>query len=206
MVANPVDVSWSLGGKTTIEDTNGKETTYKATTTVNQGNYQGAMTVHVAVWSSNDLKWYVATKNSNGTYQTTININNHKNSGKYFADTYVKLSNGTMQCISSDTFNVTQPGLDARATAYNNATNSFDVIVTPTTVSGVKEVRIPVWSKADRSDLIWYRATRQADGTYKATVNIKDHQYNTGNYTVHVYLYSNNGLVNGMVANPVDVN
>ncbi|WP_271497203.1 GBS Bsp-like repeat-containing protein, partial [Enterococcus sp. 5H] len=141
MVANPVDVSWSLGGKTTIEDTNGKETTYKATTTVNQGNYQGAMTVHVAVWSSNDLKWYVATKNSNGTYQTTININNHKNSGKYFADTYVKLSNGTMQCISSDTFNVTQPGLDARATAYNNATNSFDVIVTPTTVSGVKEVR-----------------------------------------------------------------
>ncbi|WP_430607410.1 hypothetical protein IGJ55_000845 [Enterococcus sp. AZ170] len=204
-VATPVEVSWSLTGKTTIKDTNGKETTYKATTTVNQGNYQGAMTVYVATWSGNDLKWYVASKNSDGTYNTTIDIKNHKNAGKYFADTYVKLSNGTMQCISSDTFNVTPPNMNVKTTTYNKETNSFDVIVTPTTVSGVKNIRIPVWSQADRSDLIWYTATRQTNGTYKVKVDIKDHKYNTGNYTVHVYLYSNNGLVNGTVATPVEV-
>jgi N-acetylmuramoyl-L-alanine amidase len=204
-VASPVDVSIPLLGQTIIKDLNGKETNYTATTTLDTNSYQGTMTVHVAVWSNNDLKWYVASKENASTYNTNIDIRNHKNSGKYYADTYIKLANGTMKCISSDTFTVSQPSFSVNTTSYSSKTGTFDVIVKPNTKSGVKEIRVPVWSQADRSDLIWYIAQKQADGTYKTTVNIKDHKYNTGKYTVHVYLYSNNGLVNGAVASPVDV-
>ncbi|WP_236579064.1 GBS Bsp-like repeat-containing protein, partial [Streptococcus suis] len=42
---------------------------------------------------------------------------------------------------------------------------------------------LPTWSQSD--DIRWYEATRQSDGSYKLTVNKKDHKYRTGTYTVH---------------------
>ncbi|WP_044682245.1 GBS Bsp-like repeat-containing protein, partial [Streptococcus suis] len=53
----------------------------------------------------------------------------------------------------------------------------------------------PTWSQSD--DIRWYEATRQSDGSYKLTVNKKDHKYRTGTYTVHLYYKDSNGGLTG---------
>ncbi|HEL1613755.1 TPA: GBS Bsp-like repeat-containing protein, partial [Streptococcus suis] len=79
----------------------------------------------------------------------------------------------------------------------NAQSGSFDVHVT--NVSSPKEivsVVLPTWSQS--SDLRWYEGVRQSDGSYKLTVNKKDHQYRTGTYTVHLYYKDSNGGLTGV--------
>ena len=47
---------------------------------------------------------------------------------------------------------------------------------------------------------MWHTAEKQSDGSYKATVNIADHDYLIGDYNIHVYLYTNNGLLKTYVS------
>ena len=60
--------------------------------------------------------------------------------------------------------------------------------------SGVQSVQIPVWNQPDQSDLIWYSAKKQSDGTYKVHVDIANHHNNRSTYNVHVYVMDNNGV------------
>ncbi|HFI0945833.1 TPA: N-acetylmuramoyl-L-alanine amidase, partial [Streptococcus suis] len=46
--------------------------------------------------------------------------------------------------------------------------------------------------------LRWYEGVRQSDGSYKLTVNKKDHQYRTGTYTVHLYYKDSQGGLTGV--------
>ena len=63
--------------------------------------------------------------------------------------------------------------------------------------AGVKKVEFPTWSASDQSDIAWYVATRQADGSYQATVDIKNHLFVPGksrNYSIHAYLTDRNNI------------
>ncbi len=52
---------------------------------------------------------------------------------------------------------------------------------------GVREVKVPTWSSINgQDDIIWYTATKQANGTYKVTVKASDHKNSTGLYYVHL--------------------
>ncbi len=47
-------------------------------------------------------------------------------------------------------------------------------IVAPT---GLKEVLVPSWSDQWwQDDLIWHKATRQADGSYRVTIKASEHK------------------------------
>ena len=77
----------------------------------------------------------------------------------------------------------------------NNPDGSYTVVVSGVNAaSGVSSVRIPVWSKQDLSDLYWYNAERQSDGTYVAHANIKNHKYNYGVYAMQAYVKAKNGV------------
>jgi len=77
----------------------------------------------------------------------------------------------------------------------NNVAGTFAITVSGvTSKSGIEKVQIPVWSKSDQSDIVWYTAKKQSDGTYKVTVNISKHNYNYGNYKIHVYVTDKNGI------------
>ncbi len=59
-------------------------------------------------------------------------------------------------------------------------------IVAPT---GLKEVLVPSWSLAGgQDDLIWHKATRQADGSYRVTIKATDHKNSTGKYRADAYI------------------
>ncbi|HEL1644551.1 TPA: GBS Bsp-like repeat-containing protein, partial [Streptococcus suis] len=97
---------------------------------------------------------------------------------------------------ASSSVNVTQPTGTITIENRNDAQGTFDVRVT--NVSSPKDIAsviLPTWSQTD--DLRWYEAKRQADGSYKLTVNKKDHKYRTGTYTVHLYYKDSNGGLTG---------
>nr|WP_269160931.1 GBS Bsp-like repeat-containing protein [Enterococcus sp. BWB1-3] len=191
----------TVKGTTTITDSAKTETTYKAEARINMGGYGTPSNVYFATWSAEknktDLRWYAGTKTSSGTYTSSININNHKASGIYYVHTYVKLSNGDMKHITTNTFTVSQPTMSVSIDKSNAANGTFDVIVTPSSKSAISRVRVPMWSKSNQSDLVWYTATKQSNGTYKAIMSVSKHNYNIGDYTVHIYMDTVNGITVG---------
>ena len=75
----------------------------------------------------------------------------------------------------------------------NEVTGTFDAvvrnIVAPT---GLKEVLIPSWSLADgQDDLVWHKATRQSDGSYRVTIKASEHKNSTGKYRADAYIVDN---------------
>ena len=74
----------------------------------------------------------------------------------------------------------------------NTATGTFDAvvrnIVAPT---GLKEVLVPSWSLENgQDDLIWHKATKQSDGSYRVTIKASEHKGNKGNYRADAVSYT----------------
>lgn len=87
-----------------------------------------------------------------------------------------------------------------RVSDVNGTAGTFKVIVYDITAPhGVKTVQIPVWSKNDQSDIKWYNATKQPDGTYSVIVKVSDFEHYFGKYNIHVYITMYND-VRGYVA------
>ncbi|CYV40285.1 autolysin AtlA [Streptococcus suis] len=82
----------------------------------------------------------------------------------------------------------------------NSQNGNFDIIVSNVdSPLGVSSVLVPVWSdEKDQDDLVWYEAARQADGSYKVSVQSKNHGYSTGTYQVHLYLVQKDGTKIGV--------
>ena len=161
----------------------------------------GVKTVRFAVWSKSggqdDLIWYTATKNVSGDYVTNVPISNHKTAGTYYADVYVTDASGTVSGMGRTTFEVSQPTLGTvQITNKHEGTGQFDVILSGlTSPSGLSKVQVPVWNKSDQSDIYWYTATKQSNGTYKVQIDLEKHNYNYGTYKVDVYVITGNGIV-----------
>lgn len=57
----------------------------------------------------------------------------------------------------------------------------------------IHTVRCAVWKEEDQSDLIWYEAEQQEDGTYLVTCKARDFKYEPGDYLIHVYGVTDDG-------------
>ncbi|WP_281725338.1 GBS Bsp-like repeat-containing protein, partial [Lachnoclostridium phocaeense] len=155
--------------------------------------------IQFATWSENggqdDLRWYQGSRKTTGEWSATVDIRDHRTEGVYVSDVYVTLADNTMICVGRANFTVTTPTLQVKTDNYNEEAGTFDVIVTDIqSVSGVTSISLPVWCAADQSDIHWYATEKQEDGSYKATVRMSNHKYATGNYTIHTYIYTENGL------------
>lgn len=185
------------------EDINGDQTVYKLQ--ANNVNLIGFLkNVMFAVWSTeggqDDLVWYTGYRNSDGNWETNVKIKDHKSSGKYEVGIYAVLADGTMRGLKSMTFNVDAPTFDVSIQNYQVNKGTFDVIVNNIhSASGVDKIQVPVWCSADQSNIRWYEAQRQSDGSYKAQISMVNHKYATGTYQVHVYLTTGNGITKGIV-------
>ena len=84
---------------------------------------------------------------------------------------------------------LSRPQGDLSIENNNEVTGTFDAVVrNVVSPSGLKEVLIPTWSDKNwQDDLIWHKATKQADGSYRATIKASEHKNDTGKYNVHVY-------------------
>lgn len=154
--------------------------------------------VSVPIWSKDqsDLVWYPAKKPADGTWVVHMNIKNHKfHTGKYTTHVYMYTKNQGVHAISLGQTNVQSETeqLKGQIKNVNAKAGTYDIVVQAKSGAGIKQVSVPIWSKANQSDLVWYPAKKQADGSYVVHMNIKNHKYHTGNYTTHVYAWKNNG-------------
>ena len=179
-----------------IENNNAKAGTFDAVIT-NISAPLGVKEVLVPSWSlehgQDDLIWHKATKQTDGSYRVTIKASEHKGAkGNYRADAYIVDNSNNRHYIAEKVVAVDYARPSGVLTIENNntAAGTFDAvvrnIVAPT---GLKEVLVPSWSLAGgQDDLIWHKATRQADGSYRVTIKATDHKNSTGKYRADAYL------------------
>lgn len=91
-----------------------------------------------------------------------------------------------------DKFSLAPVITSAAVENVNQTQKTFDVRVKATANSGIKEINVPVWTTANQSDIVWYKATLQADGSYLAKVDAKKHAGFDNPFHVHVYAVGNN--------------
>ncbi|ADV70327.1 cell wall hydrolase/autolysin [Streptococcus suis JS14] len=186
-------------GTITIENRNDAQGTFDVRVT-NVSSPKDIASVLLPTWSqSDDIRWYEATRQSDGSYKLTVNKKDHKyRTGTYTVHLYYKDSSGGLTGAGGTTTHLSEAKPTGTITIENrnDAQGTFDVRVT--NVSSPKDIAsvlLPTWSQSD--DIRWYEATRQSDGSYKLTVNNKDHKYRTGTYTVHLYYKDSNGGLTG---------
>ena len=171
----------------------------------------GVRTVSVPIWSEtggqDDLVWYTANRQANGTYTVNVKASDHKNStGLYNVHLYYVQNNGQMTGVGGTTTNVyigkrpedLKPSGTLTIENNNAETGTFDAVIRNVVApNGLKEVLIPTWSDKNwQDDLVWHKAVRQSDGSYRATIKASDHKNEDGKYNVHVYYVDQNNQRN----------
>lgn len=164
----------------------------------------GLQVVYIPTWSDDcgqdDLKWYTATKQSDGSYKATIDVKDHGyTSGDYQLHCYGVDSYGKYTKLGESTANVeasVQSKMSATSISGSVTGNTLTATVKGIKApNGITELLIPIWSETGgQDDLKWYSATKQSDGSYKVTADIKDHKYDGGTYNIHAYGKDNNGV------------
>ncbi len=199
----------SLGrpqGKVTITNNNPDTGTFDVLIS-NVSSPYGVREVKVPTWSSiggqDDIIWYTAKKQANGTYKVTVKATDHKKStGEYNIHVYYIQENNQLVGVTgtTTTVSIAHPKGTLTITNNNPDAGTFDVIVSGvSSPDGVREVKLPTWSNVNgQDDIIWYTATRQINGTYKAFIKASDHKNSTGLYYIHLYYVQNNGTLIGV--------
>ena len=163
------------------------------------------------VGSQDDLIWHKATKQADGSYRATIKASDHKNStGKYRADAYIVDNFNKRFYLTEKVVEVSQARPSASLAIENNnaTTGSFDAVVRNIVApNGIKEILVPSWSLVNgQDDLVWHKASKQADGSYRVTIKASDYKHSTGKYRADVYLVDNSGNRQYLTETVVDVN
>ena len=181
-----------VAGKLTI--TNQTSNGFDVVVTDVSGGGKTVQEVRVPIWSDkngqDDLTWYHADKQSDGSYKVHVDKASHKgDAGTYAVHLYYMLD-GKRTYITETTATVPESQVTGKLTITNQTSNGFDVVVTDVSGGGktVQEVRVPIWSdKNGQDDLTWYHADKQSDGSYKVHVDKASHKGDAGTYAVHLY-------------------
>ena len=202
-----------LTGTISIQNNNPKTGTFDVIVSKVSAPH-GIQEVKLPTWSTengqDDIVWYTAAKQANGTYKLTVNAANHKGStGEYNIHLYYIQGDGQMVGVGGTTTKVSFGKPEGKLTIANNnpKTGTFDVIVSQvSSPQGIREVLLPTWShEHGQDDLIWHKAQKQSDGTYKFTVRASEHKNSDGDYSVHLYYVQDDDQVVGVGGTKVTV-
>ena len=167
---------------------------------------KGVRTVQVPTWSDkdgqDDIRWYEATRQANGDYKVSVKASDHKNStGKYHIHLYYIQNDGSRVGVGSTTTEVefrnaqtkTQTGIKN----VNSGAGTYTVTVDQAPQGRrIKNIRVAAWSQAHQENLFWYSTAPSGIHT-EVQVSAANHQYQSGNYTTHVYVDYVDGGVEG---------
>lgn len=166
----------------------------------------GVGTVSVPIWSEingqDDIIWYTADRQNNGTYTVNVKASAHKNSTSLYNVhlCYVQkdgqltgVGGTTTQVFISKTPGQLKPKASFAIENNNVNTGTFDAVITNISAPlGAKEVLVPSWSLENgQDDLVWHRATKQSDGSYRVTIKSSEHKNSLGNYRADLYIVDN---------------
>lgn len=150
--------------------------------------------VEIAVWSEtdgqDDLIWYPAKQQEDGTWIISGSIEEHKkNVGIYYFHTYAVV-NGMRKFVVSKKIEIDGITIENPVTVDKQEQDEkFRVnIGNVSSPAGIKSLNVAVWSeKNGQDDLKWYTGVQDAEGQWYVDVERKNHGYDTGVYIIHVY-------------------
>lgn len=167
----------------------------------------GLSSVAVPIWSEtggqDDIIWYTASKQADGTYSVSVAIKDHKfSTGLYQIHLYYLINNQLRGVTTaSTTVHALPPTGELNILNQDNNKGSFELVLSNVTdQKGLKEVLLPIWSDVNNQDDIrWYTANQQNDGTYRLSVSMADHKFSTGLYHIHVYYKEMDNQLRGVL-------
>ncbi|WP_312220502.1 GBS Bsp-like repeat-containing protein [Streptococcus parasuis] len=186
---NEIVVDVKASGTITISNVDSQTGSFDVTIS-NITAPRGLTKVYVPTWTEaggqDDIKWYEANRQSDGSYKVSVDIKNHNyETGLYLVHSYGVLPNKQLVALAQTTHTVPKPQIKQTITQTSLA--SFDVVITGVP-NYYTRVQVPTWTNLNNEDDIkWYEGVRQSDGSYKVSVDIKNHNYETGLYLVHSY-------------------
>ncbi|MDO4616581.1 MAG: GBS Bsp-like repeat-containing protein [Lachnospiraceae bacterium] len=158
--------------------------------------------VQAAVWSDaggqDDIAWYTLKSGGTGASDLTgtINMKKHKTAGAYYIHLYGITASGKycfIKSLEADISSSAKADITVTDEIQNDGRVSLVIEVTDNdwTYTGLK---VPVWNASDQSDIVWYDAVQQEDGTWTCEIDTKNHKNHTGTYQIHTYLNYSNGI------------
>ena len=167
---------------------------------------KGVRTVQVPTWSDkdgqDDIRWYEATRQSNGDYKVSVKASDHKNStGKYHIHLYYIQNDGSRVGAGTTTTEVEFRNAKTKTQAsiknVNSGAGTYTVTVDQAPQGRqIKNIRVAAWSQTHQENLFWYSTAPSGMHT-EVQVSTANHQYQSGNYTTHVYVDYVDGGVEG---------
>ena len=167
---------------------------------------KGVRTVQVPTWSDkdgqDDIRWYEATRQANGDYKVSVKASDHKNStGKYHVHLYYIQNDGSRVGAGTTTTEVEFRNAKTKTQAsiknVNSGAGTYTVTVDQAPQGRqIKNIRVAAWSQAHQENLFWYSTAPSGMHT-EVQVSTANHQYQSGNYTTHVYVDYVDGGVEG---------
>ncbi|WP_234701906.1 GBS Bsp-like repeat-containing protein [Streptococcus equinus] len=135
-----------------------------------------------AVWSEvngqDDLIWYTADSNGHAIAKYTGTY------GLYNIHTYQNL-NGQMKGLNGRTIDVPKPSAKVSIVKASDTTYKVTVSDIPAYITSIQ---LPTWTeKGGQDDIQWYGTTYNSDRTFTKTFSIAEHNFESGQYNVHVY-------------------
>lgn len=161
--------------------------------------------ISLPTWTENkgqdDIKWYQATKQSDGSYTYTFYAKNHNfESGHYNVHVYgtSAVTNSFIGLTATSgidlTFNQNLTNPTATIQNYNAANGTLQVVIAETETSkDIGSVAVAAWSESNQENIYWYTSSSVSNGKVVITVDEKYHHNISGNYTVHVYVKTKDG-------------
>ncbi len=145
---------------------------------------------------------YTAVQNPNGSYSFVIDYKDFDYApGSYNIDIYEEANNISDVFVKSTgiIYNGAEEGVIAvpegvTCSEFNFETGHFTAYYTPSGDEGsLASVNIAVWSSEDQSDLRWYQAESQPDGSYAVDIDAFEHATDGTPFNVHAYIIGFDG-------------
>ncbi|SUN56990.1 GBS Bsp-like repeat-containing protein [Streptococcus equinus] len=165
--------------------------------------------IQLPTWTSknnqDDIKWYHATKQADGSYVYTFYAKNHRfESGHYNVHVY-----GTSEvthsfvCLSgSDGIDLifdeslTNPTVTVQN--HDSKRGTLQVVIAETENSkDIQSVTVAAWSDPNQKNLHWYNSAKVVNGRVIINVDEKYHHNISADYTIHVYVKTKDGETKG---------
>ena len=163
-----------------------------------------------------DLQWYEASKNPDGSYSARVELRKHNyDTGAYnihlYGQSYVQPESTGITGTTVEVDSGKLPSDEEQKPLFtveniNPKQGTYTVKTTETSLSKpIQSVRVPIWSTSNQSNLKWYAATPNGDGSFSATFDIRNHQALSGTYNNHVYVTYKDGSERSYAADAVSM-
>ena len=159
----------------------------------------GIERVEFPTWTTrddqDDLVWHQGVIDGD-TVSCTIDMKEHNyETGEYMTHIYAYDKAGAIGYHAAPRVVVENKAPEITDIKVNQMDGRYTVTAKVTDGYGIERVEFPTWTtRDDQDDLVWHQGVIDGD-TVSCTIDMKEHNYETGEYMTHIYAYDKAGAI-----------